>query len=68
MLEALQGKKVTIYFLDCSNESKGVLEAVSDKFVKYRTDYQELYIPITSIRSVDVDTKERQRARVGFGQ
>jgi hypothetical protein len=26
-----------------------------------------LYIPITSIRAVDVQTKERERPRVGFG-
>lgn len=68
MLEALQGKEVTIYFVDGSNARKGVLETVSERFVKYRTDFEELYIPITAICSVSLDIKERERARVGFAQ
>jgi len=68
MLEALQGKEVTVYFVDGSNARKGILETVSEKFIKYRTEFEELYIPITSVCSITLDTKGRERARVGFAQ
>ncbi|WP_379153910.1 hypothetical protein [Paenibacillus sp. sgz5001063] len=68
MLEALVGQEVTVNFLDGSSVRGGVLEEVDERFVKYRTEYQVLYIPITSIRAVVVETKERERPRVGFGQ
>ncbi|WP_405110342.1 hypothetical protein MHH28_00570 [Paenibacillus sp. FSL K6-1217] len=68
MLSVLKGQEVTIHFLDGSSVKGGVLEELDDKFVKYSTEYQTLYIPITSIRAVDVQTKERERPRVGFGQ
>ncbi|MEK4155329.1 MULTISPECIES: hypothetical protein [Paenibacillus] len=68
MLEVLQGKEVTIYFVDGSNATKGVLETVSENFVKYRTDFEEFYIPISSICSISLDTKTRERAKVGFTQ
>ncbi|OKP81480.1 hypothetical protein A3844_26370 [Paenibacillus helianthi] len=68
MLEALQGQEVTVNFLDGSSVSGGILEEMDERFVKYRTEYQVLYIPITSIRAVVVETKERERPRVGFGQ
>lgn len=68
MLEALQGKEVTIYFVDGSNARKGVLESVTERFVKYRTNFEEIYIPITSICSVSLDLKGRERPRVGFTQ
>lgn len=68
MLKALQGQEVSINFLDGSSSRGGVLEELDERFVKYRTEYQVLYIPITSIRAVAVETKERERPRVGFGQ
>lgn len=68
MLEALQGKEVTLYFVDGSNARKGILEAVTSTFIKYRTEFEEMYIPITSICSIVLDTKGRDRARVGFTQ
>lgn len=68
MLTALQGQEVTVHFLEGSSARGGVLEQVDDRFVRYRTEYQVLYIPITSIRAVEVETKERERPRVGFGQ
>lgn len=68
MLTALQGQEVTVHFLDGSSVRGGVLEGIDEMFVKYRTEYQVLYIPITSIRAVEVETKERERPRVGFGQ
>lgn len=68
MLEALKGKEVTIYFVDGSNARKGVLESVTERFVKYRTDFEEIYIPITAICSVSLDLKGRERPRVGFTQ
>ncbi|BCG58635.1 hypothetical protein [Paenibacillus sp. URB8-2] len=68
MLNSLQGEKAAVYFLDGSSLNDGVLEEVGEKFIKYVTDYQIHYIPITSVRSVCVETKERQRPRVGFGQ
>ncbi|MHA6529702.1 hypothetical protein [Paenibacillus sp. BAC0078] len=68
MLTALLGQEVTIHFLDGSNVVGGVLEELDERFVKYRTEYQLLYIPITSIRAVAVETKPRERPRVGFGQ
>jgi hypothetical protein len=66
MLEALQGKEVTVHFLDGTNVRGGVLEEASDGFLKYSTEYQEMYIPITSVRAVTLDIKEVQRPRVGF--
>ncbi|KJD45758.1 hypothetical protein [Paenibacillus terrae] len=66
MLASLQGKEVTIHFIDGTNACDGVLDQIDDKFVKYLTQYQTLFIPITSIRTVSVDIKERQRYRVGF--
>ena len=68
MLLALQGKEVTINFLDGFSAKGGILEEMDERFVKYRTDFQVLYIPITSIRAITIDTKERERPRVGFGQ
>jgi len=68
MLEALLGKEVTVNFLDGFSAKGGVLEEIEDKFVKYKTEFQVLYIPITSIRAITIDTKERERPRVGFGQ
>ncbi|MFC6651992.1 hypothetical protein [Paenibacillus rhizoplanae] len=68
MLEALKGQEVHIHFLDGTSVKGGVLKELDERFVKYSTEYQTLYIPITSIRAVDVQTKERERPRVGFGQ
>ncbi|ETT72956.1 hypothetical protein [Paenibacillus sp. FSL R7-277] len=68
MLEALKGQEVHIHFLDGTSVRGGVLEELDDRFVKYSTEYQSLYIPITSIRAVELQTKERERPRVGFGQ
>jgi len=67
MLANLQGKEVAVHFIDGTQVIGGVIAEVDDRFVKYQTEYQELYIPITSIRTVAIDTKERQRAKVGFG-
>ncbi|UQZ35985.1 hypothetical protein C2I18_22095 [Paenibacillus sp. PK3_47] len=67
MLTDLLGQKVTIHFVDGTSSRDGVLETVDEKFIKYRTEYQLLYIPITSIRAVALETKERERPRVGFG-
>jgi hypothetical protein len=66
MLASLLGKEVTIHFIDGTNACDGILEQVDDKFVKYLTQYQTFYIPITSIRTVSIEIKERQRSRVGF--
>lgn len=68
MLSALKGQEVLIHFLDGTTVRGGVLEELDERFVKYSTEYQTLYIPITSIRAVEVQTKERERPRVGFGQ
>lgn len=68
MLEALKGQKVTVHFLDGTSARDGVLEELDERFVKYRTEYQVLYIPVTSIRAVALETKEREQPRVGFGQ
>lgn len=68
MLAALKGKEVTVNFLDGTSVRGGVLEEVDERFVKYQTEYEELYIPITSIRAISLDTKERERPRVGFAQ
>lgn len=68
MLETIKGTAVTIHFLDGSCEKGGTLEEIADGFVRYRTEYQLLYIPVTSIRAVAVDTKERRTPRVGFGE
>lgn len=68
MLEDLKGQKVTVHFLDGTSIKDGVLVELDERFVKYQTEYQVLYIPITSIRAVALETKERERPRVGFGQ
>ncbi|AJY74132.1 hypothetical protein [Paenibacillus beijingensis] len=67
MLTSLYGKEVAIYFIDGTSVNGGTLEQADDTFVKYRTEYEDLYIPVTSIRSITVNTKERQRPRIGFG-
>ncbi|WP_234993053.1 MULTISPECIES: hypothetical protein [unclassified Paenibacillus] len=66
MLEQLKGKQVLIHFLDGTHIGEGTLEEVDDKFVKYKTEYQELFIPVSSIRTVSVNLKERQKPKVGF--
>ncbi|CAM4449883.1 MULTISPECIES: hypothetical protein [Paenibacillus] len=68
MLKELLGQKVAVHFLDGTSVREGVLEELDERFVKYRTEYQLLYIPVTSIRAVALETKERERPRVGFGQ
>lgn len=68
MLEALQGKEVAIHFLDGSSVKGGVLSEIGESFLKYTTEYQELYIPLTAIRAVAVEMKEPERRRVGFAQ
>lgn len=68
MLKALQGEKVTVYFLDGSCLTDGMLAEAGELFIKVTTEYEVHYIPITSVRSVAQDTKERQRPRLGFGQ
>lgn len=68
MLAALKGKEVTVNFLDGTIARGGILEEVDERFVKYKTEYEVLYIPITSIRAIALDTKERERPRVGFAQ
>ncbi len=67
MLKELLGQKVAVHFLDGTSVREGVLEELDERFVKYRTEYQLLYIPVTSIRAVALETKERERPRVGFG-
>ncbi|WP_342565439.1 hypothetical protein NST84_10030 [Paenibacillus sp. FSL R7-0345] len=68
MLQELLGQKVAVRFLDGTSVREGVLEELDGQFVKYRSEYQLLYIPISSIRAVALETKERERPRVGFGQ
>ncbi|WP_068618687.1 hypothetical protein [Paenibacillus tuaregi] len=68
MLNHLLNKEVTIHFLDGSCVRGGILEAIEENFINYADEYQSLYIPVTSIRSISIDTKERQRPRVGFAQ
>ncbi|AIQ51947.1 MULTISPECIES: hypothetical protein [Paenibacillus] len=67
MLQELIGQKVAVHFLDGTSVREGVLEELDERFVKYRTEYQLLYIPVSSIRAVALETKERERPRVGFG-
>ncbi|AIQ46346.1 hypothetical protein R70723_11020 [Paenibacillus sp. FSL R7-0273] len=67
MLQELLGQKVAVHFLDGTSVREGVLEELDERFVKYRTEFQLLYIPLTSIRAVALETKERERPRVGFG-
>ncbi|WP_433943020.1 hypothetical protein [Paenibacillus sp. SN-8-1] len=68
MFKSLEGKEVTIHFIDGSSVTNGKIEEVDDQSVRYRDEFQILYIPISSIKSVAVNTKERQRPRVGFSQ
>lgn len=66
MLNDLKGREVTINFLDGTSVKDGIIEEIDEHFVKYKSEFQLLYIPITSIRAVSIETKERQRPRVGF--
>lgn len=68
MFKNLRNQEVTIHFLDGTSVRGGILEETDEKYVSYRDEYQVLYIPVTSIRSIAVDTKERQRPKVGFAQ
>ncbi|SDS62561.1 hypothetical protein SAMN05444162_1885 [Paenibacillaceae bacterium GAS479] len=66
MLEKLKGQKVLIHFIDGTLADDGVLEEADGQYVKYTTAYQELYIPVTSIRTISLNLKEREKAKVGF--
>ncbi|USB31814.1 hypothetical protein [Paenibacillus sp. YPG26] len=66
MFKSLEGKEVTIHFIDNTSVTGGTIQEVDDHGVKYRDEFQILYIPISSIKSVALNTKDRQRPRVGF--
>ncbi|MFF2910371.1 hypothetical protein [Paenibacillus sp. NPDC057934] len=68
MVEALLGKEVAIHFLDGTSVRGGVLKGVGGQYLKYLTEYQEMYIPITSIQAVTLDIKEHVHPRIGFAQ
>lgn len=67
MLTKLKGKNVIIHFIDGTLVDGGILEDFDEKWIKYTTEYQELYIPVTSIREIKFNLKERERPKVGFG-
>ncbi|MCM3749576.1 hypothetical protein M3223_19680 [Paenibacillus pasadenensis] len=67
MLAKLKGQKVLVHFIDGTLADGGILEDFDDKYIKYTTEYQELYIPITSVREIKFNLKERERPKVGFG-
>lgn len=66
MLKSLLNQKVAIYFTDGSYVQNGLLEEVGEQFIRYKDEYEMLYVPLTAIRYVSVNTKERDKPRVGF--
>ncbi|MBU5346381.1 hypothetical protein [Paenibacillus lautus] len=66
MLKSLLNQEVSIYFTDGSYVRNGTLEEVGDQFIRYQDEYEMLYVPLTAIRYVSVNTKERDKPRVGF--
>ncbi|GAB6926150.1 hypothetical protein JCM10914A_01330 [Paenibacillus sp. JCM 10914] len=68
MLKRLEKQRVAVYFVDGNYIQNGTLEEVGDQFILYQDEYEMLYIPISAIRYVSVDTKERDKPRVGFSR
>ncbi|PAD75812.1 hypothetical protein [Paenibacillus campinasensis] len=66
MLKGLEKQAVTIYFLDGSCVRGGTLEEVNEAFVKYKDEFEMLYVPISSIRAVAADRKVREQPKIGF--
>ncbi|MCV4232333.1 hypothetical protein OHJ21_14205 [Virgibacillus sp. LDC1] len=66
MLKSLLNQEVSIYFTDGSYVRSGTLEEVGEQFIRYKDEYEMLYVPLTAIRYVSVNTKERDKPKVGF--
>ncbi|EHB68685.1 MULTISPECIES: hypothetical protein [Paenibacillus] len=66
MLKHLLKQQAAVHFIDGGCVSGGTLEEIEDTFIKYKDEYEMLYIPLSAIRYVAVDTKERDKAPVGF--
>jgi len=66
MLKSLLNQEVSIYFTDGSYVRSGTLEEVGEQFIRYKDEYEMLYVPLPAIRYVSVNTKERDKPKVGF--
>jgi len=66
MLKHLLKQQAAVHFIDGGCVSGGTLEEIEDTFIKYKDEYEMLYIPLSAIRYLSVDTKERDKAPVGF--
>ncbi|TDF98137.1 hypothetical protein [Paenibacillus piri] len=67
MLKEFINKQVTILFIDGGSVSGGTLIEMDEKFVKYQSPQSLNIIPITSIKSVTLQSGENHNATVrGF--
>ncbi|NOU96329.1 hypothetical protein GC093_24380 [Paenibacillus sp. LMG 31456] len=62
MLREFLNQDVNIYFIDGQNVHGGKITDIDEKYVKYESDVYINIIPISSIRSVQLQTGERKNA------
>jgi hypothetical protein len=67
MLKEFINQQVTILFIDGGSVGNGTLIEMDDKFVKYQSAHNLNIIPITSIKSVNLQTSDNPTSTVrGF--
>jgi hypothetical protein len=67
MLSNLNGKEVTIYFLDGQHVSRGAIQEADDRFLTYTTPTESHIIPISSIRNIVLNSENKTGSlKIGF--
>ncbi|SFK94183.1 hypothetical protein SAMN03159341_102288 [Paenibacillus sp. 1_12] len=67
MLKEFLNQQVTILFIDGGSISNGTLIEMDERFVKYQSPHSLNIIPITSIKTVNLQTEDKPNATVrGF--
>jgi hypothetical protein len=67
MLSYLNGKEVTIYFIDGYHISSGTIQEADDRFLTYKTSIESHIIPITSIRNIVLNSENKPAShKIGF--
>jgi hypothetical protein len=67
MLINLNGKEVTIYFLDGQHVSRGTIQEADDRFLTYATSTESHIIPISSIRNIVLNSENKPAShKIGF--
>jgi hypothetical protein len=67
MLKEFLNQQVTILFIDGGSISNGKLIEMDERFVKYESPHNLNIIPITSIKTVTLQTEEKPHSTIrGF--